>query len=111
MEFTRREISGIVILTLVGEIEIYNTGAVQAEVKTLIAEKKARVVLNMEAVPFIDSTGIGMVLQFQKNLRASGGALKLAKVSPAVDKVFHLTKLNSILEIFDSEEDAMSSFR
>ncbi len=111
MQFTRRETNGTVILTLSGEIEIYNTGAVQAEVKGLIAAKKVRLVLNMEAVPFIDSTGIGMVLQFQKNLRAGGGGLKLAQISPAVDKVFHLTKLNSVLEIFDSEEDAIASFR
>lgn len=111
MEFTRRETENTVILTLAGEIEIYNTGAVQAEVKGLIAAKKNRLILNMDAVPFIDSTGIGMLLLFHRNLKASGGGLKLAQLSPPVDKVFHLTKLNTILEIFDSEEEALKSFR
>lgn len=110
MEFTRREKGNIVILTLFGEIEIYNTGALLAEVKQLIAEKKVRLILDMEAVPFIDSTGIGMLLLFKKNLKGSGGGLKLVKISPAVEKVFHLTKLNSILEIYPSEEMAIASF-
>ena len=111
LQFTLREVGATVILALLGEIEIYNTGAVKGEVKRLIENKKVRLVINMEGVPFIDSTGIGMLLLFQRNLRAAGGALKLTKITPAVEKVFRLTKLMPILEIFDSEEAAMASFR
>lgn len=111
MEFTEHEVEGVVVITLSGEIEIYNTGPLKAEVQQLIADKKVRLVLSMAGVPYIDSTGIGMLLLLQKNLRGAGGALKLAKISSAVYEVFRLTKLLPLLEIFDSEEAAIGSFR
>lgn len=111
MQFTRTEKQNAVILTLSGEIEMYNIGPVKAEVQKLIEEKKIRLVLNMQDVPFIDSTGIGMVLLFQKNLKDAGGGLKLVKLSPSVEQVFRLTRLIKIVEIFDSDEAAIASFR
>ncbi|MBX3724032.1 MAG: STAS domain-containing protein, partial [Turneriella sp.] len=111
MQFTRTEKHNAVVLALSGEIEMYNIGPVKAEVQKLIEEKKVRIVLNLQDVPFIDSTGIGMVLLFQKNLKDAGGGLKLVKLTPSVEQVFRLTRLIQIVEIFDSDEAAIASFR
>lgn len=110
MKFTRRETNGTVVLTISGEIEVYNTTAIQAEVKQLIADKKLRLVLDMDAVPFIDSTGIGVILLWHKGLKDAGGGLKLVRISAAVDQVFQLTRLNKVLEIYASEEEALAAF-
>lgn len=110
MQFIRTETQGAVVLTLTGEIEMYNIGPVKAEVQKLIAEKKVRLVLNMQEVPFIDSTGIGMVLFFQKTLKEAGGGLKLVKLSPSVEQVFRLTRLIQIVQIFETDEAAIAAF-
>ncbi|MBN8222200.1 MAG: STAS domain-containing protein [Spirochaetes bacterium] len=111
MQFTRTEKHNAVVLALSGEIEMYNIGPVKTEVQKLIEEKKVRIVLNLQDVPFIDSTGIGMVLLFQKSLKDAGGGLKLVKLTPSVEQVFRLTRLIQIVEIFDSDEAAIASFR
>lgn len=65
------------------------------------------VVLNLAEVGFVDSSGLGAIVAAMKGLD-DGRRLHLAALTPAVEKVFRLTRMDSVFEIFPSVRDALS---
>lgn len=110
MEINRRETNDIVILDITGEIDLYNAPEIKDIINKLVEEQKYNVVINLEKVTYIDSSGIGALISSLSNLKKYQGGLKIINVFASVRKVFELTKLTSFFEIFDSEEEALTSF-
>lgn len=111
MEITRRENKNIVILDINGEIDLYNAPEIKDIIAKLIEEKKYQIVINLEKVSYIDSSGIGALISSLSNLKKYQGGLKIINVAGSVRKVFELTKLTSFFEIFDAEADAVAAFK
>ena len=111
MEIEKREISDIQILDVNGEIDLYNAPQIKELINKLIDEKKYNVIINLDRVSYIDSSGIGALISSLSNLKKYQGGLKIINVSGSVRKVFELTKLTSFFEIYDNEQDAVSAFK
>ncbi|HPA64360.1 MAG TPA: STAS domain-containing protein [Spirochaetota bacterium] len=110
MEINRRESADIVVLDISGEIDLYNAPEIKDTINQLIEDQKYNVIINLEKVSYIDSSGIGSLISSLSSLKKYQGGLKIINVYASVRKVFELTKLTSFFEIFDSESDAVSSF-
>lgn len=110
MEITKRETGEIVILDISGEIDLYNAPEIKDTINQLIEEQKYNVIINLEKVSYIDSSGIGALISSLSSLKKYQGGLKIINVYASVRKVFELTKLTSFFEIFDAEADAVKSF-
>lgn len=110
MEINRRESADIVVLDISGEIDLYNAPEIKDTINQLIEDQKYNVIINLEKVSYIDSSGIGALISSLSSLKKYQGGLKIINVYVSVRKVFELTKLTSFFEIFDSESDAVSSF-
>src|SRR5271157_3205435 len=110
MDINTRSKREVIILDIAGEIDLYNAPEIKDTINNLIEERKYNVVINLEKVSYIDSSGIGVLISSLSNLRKYQGGLKIINVFASVKKVFELTKLTSFFEIFDSEEDAINSF-
>lgn len=110
MEILKRETEDMIIVDLSGEIDLYNAGALKETLNELVAAGKHRVILNMQNVPYIDSTGIGVMMSLMQQFRQRQGDLKLAVLSPAVKKVFQLTNLINFFSISDDERAAIVAF-
>ncbi len=110
MEITQRERDAIVILDIQGEIDLYNAPEIKDTIQKLIEEQKYNIIINLEKVSYIDSSGIGALISSLSNLKKYQGSLKIINVYASVKKVFELTKLTSFFEIFDSEDEAVSKF-
>jgi anti-sigma B factor antagonist len=110
MDINTRSKGDIVILDISGEIDLYNAPEIKDIINKLIDEKKYNVVINLEEVSYIDSSGIGALISSLSNLKKYQGGLKIINVFASVRKVFELTKLTSFFEIFDSEDEAINSF-
>lgn len=110
MEIFRRQSGDIVILDVNGEIDLYNAPEIKDTINKLIEEKKYNVVINLDKVSYIDSSGIGALISSLSNLKKYQGGLKICNVSGSVRKVFELTKLTSFFEIYDSEQEAIAAF-
>ena len=78
-------------------------------VSTLLPDCR-EIVLHLGGVAFIDSTGMGTLARLLTSARRCGGDLKLCHVAGAVLKVLQITRLNTLFEIHESEEAAVSSF-
>ena len=110
MDITKKTKGDIVILEIVGEIDLYNAPEIKDIISKLIEERSYNVIIDLEKVSYIDSSGIGALISSLSNLKKYHGGLKIINVYASVRKVFELTKLTSFFEIYDSEEEAISSF-
>ena len=112
MPVSFREKGEVVILDLSGEIRF--SEAIFPSLKKLIVEQlasgKKNILLNFEKVEFIDSYGIGDIVAAHTAVREKKGKLKLAHLSHKIWLIFNYSGLTRILEIFDSEDKALSSF-
>lgn len=111
MDITKRTKDEVVILDISGEIDLYNAPEIKDIINSLIEEKKFNVIINLEKVTYIDSSGIGALISSLSNLKKYQGGLKIINVFASVRKVFELTKLTSFFEIYDSEDAAIESFK
>lgn len=110
MEISQRSHGEITILDIVGEIDLYNAPELEVTVRKLIAATKIQILINMAQVPFIDSNGLAKLIFTQRELKKVSGSLKLAALSPALLKIFEATKLDKVLAVFTSEEEALKAF-
>lgn len=110
MEISQREADRVVILDIQGEIDLYNAPEIKDTMQKLIEAQKYSIIINLEKVSYIDSSGIGALISGLSNLKKYQGSLKIINVYASVKKVFELTKLTSFFEIYDSEEEAISKF-
>jgi anti-anti-sigma factor len=110
MEMIEREVGIVEIIDVIGEVDLYNT----KEIKDLIDEKikqgKYNILLNLAKVPFMDSSGIGTLVTGMYRLKKYQGSLKIVNIVGSVAKVFKMTGMDTHLEIFDNEDDAVKSF-
>lgn len=67
-----------------------------------------RVILDLSAVQFIDSSGLGAIVASMKQMEAHR-RLDLAGLSPVVDKVFRLTRMDTVFRLFETPEDALAA--
>ena len=110
MDITKRSNDDVVILDIAGEIDLYNAPVIKDIINGLIEEQKFNVIINLEKVTYIDSSGIGALISSLSNLKKYQGGLKIINVYASVRKVFELTKLTSFFDIYNSEEEALESF-
>jgi len=111
LEIARREIDGITIFSLKGRLVAGEaSNSLRETVRQELGTERSRVVLNLGGVDFIDSTGLGALVICFTSARKSGGALKLAQLNKHNIQLLVLTKLSTIFEIFQDEQDAVNSF-
>lgn len=109
---SKRYIDGVVILDLDGNILIGPTSdKLHAMLGALAFEDKKRVLLNLANVVTVDSTGLGAIVGGYTHLGSQGGQLKIENLSARNLELMHITKLYTVVEIFDHEVSALESFR
>jgi anti-sigma B factor antagonist len=102
---------GIVVVDCAGRIVFgEETAELRDKVKALIAEH-SRIVLNLANVTYIDSGGLGTLVALYTTARNAGGSVKLARLTQRVGDLLQVTKLLTVFEVFNSEEEAVQSFR
>jgi anti-sigma B factor antagonist len=109
LEIKQREREGIVILDLKGRITVGEEAGVLREAFSTLTGA-ASVLLNLQHVEFIDSTGLGVLVLGFTSLRKRAGRLKLENLTRRNIELLLFTKLTTVFEIFNDEQDAVNSF-
>ena len=106
-----REREGIVIIDVKGRLVAGEAVAAMRETITqLVAAGKADAVLNLADVDYIDSSGLGAMVMCFSTIRKAGGKLKLLHLTRRNVELLVLTKLETVFEVFDDEQQAINSF-
>jgi anti-anti-sigma factor len=97
---------GVAVLAADGRINLVTAPDLRREVQRVVEEGHARVALDLSAVEFIDSSGLGALVSGLKTARTAGGDLRLAAATDQVTSVLRLTNLDRILRVYPSSLDA-----
>jgi anti-sigma B factor antagonist len=97
------------VVELTGEIDVYTSPKVKDAVTELIDREHYNLVINLEKVRYIDSTGLGVLIGGLKRVREHGGSDNLVCTNPQIKKIFDITGLVKIFGIFDDEQSAMKA--
>jgi anti-sigma B factor antagonist len=111
MKIDSREIDGAVILDLNGRLVLgEDTILMREQIRALISKGQKKILLNLQAVPYIDSSGLGELVSAFTAARKEGGDLKLLNLTRKVHGLLQITKLYTVFEVYDNEEAALCSF-
>ncbi|MFO7683344.1 MAG: STAS domain-containing protein [Chloroflexota bacterium] len=110
MELKSRSAGHVKILELSGRFDTYTAEQVRPWIQKAVDEEPANIVVNLEGVDFVDSTGLATLVQGVKNCRQLNGDLRLCGVQQPVRMVFELTRLDKFFEIYLQEDEAVKSF-
>ena len=109
LETQLTEINGTKILDVAGEIDVYTAPQFKDAVNGIIAGGQKHLVVNMQNVTYMDSSGFGALLSATRRLRPEGGTVNLVQVSGAIDRILRITKLDTVFATYDSVDDALAA--
>ena len=111
MQIEERQVGEIMILDLKGKITLGEGDEVLKDnINSLILQNKKRILLNLADVPYIDSAGLGEIVRTYTTVSRQGGQLKLVNLTKRITDLLMITKLLTVFETFDVEQDALKSF-
>lgn len=108
IEFKKGPVS---IITFDGEIVFENSNKTKNKAKEILrVEGVDQVIVDLSRVPYLDSSGVGVLISLFKSIREKEGRLVLASPTKKVERVIELTLLHRIMEVYDNVNEAMESF-
>jgi anti-sigma B factor antagonist len=111
LEIEPRDREGITVLELKGRITMGDeVSSLRQKIRDLAKTPDSKVILNMQHVDYIDSTGLGAIVMGSSAVRGAGGTIKLVYLNRRNVELLVSTKLATIFEIFNDEQDAVNSF-
>ncbi len=111
MEIGLRETDRVTVIELNGSIKTgEDYDAFKKAIDDVINKGCVNVVLNFKSVNFINSSGLGRLILAAKRINEDNGALKIAELSDDLTELFAFTRLDSKIQIFETEHEALQSF-
>jgi anti-sigma B factor antagonist len=112
VQLSERVVGDVVVVQVSGEITLGKGGdaALKDRIRGLIDRGHRRLVVDLAEVTFLDSAGLGELVQAYATTKNKGGALKLARPPKRIRDLLTITKLVTVFECYDREEDAVASF-
>jgi anti-sigma B factor antagonist len=111
LDISKRKKGDVVVLDLSGNLTL---GAPEQTFKDMIADlvarKQTNILVNLQGVEFMDSSGVGALVKSFTTLSKNGGKLKLLQAGKFIQHTLKLTGLIGLFELFDDEAAALSSF-
>ncbi len=103
-----REMDDVVVLALDGRIVLgVETSSLREKVKSLLAEGKKKIVLDLKNVTLIDSSGLGALVAAYSSTKSSGASLRLCNLGSRSNELLQITKLYTVFEVSNTEADAV----
>ena len=112
MDIVERTVNEVTILDLKGKMTLgEGDEMLKDKINSLLAAGKKKLLLNLEGVPYIDSAGLGEVVRTYTTVSRQGGSLKLLNLTKRIEDLLSITKLLTVFDTFDSEAEAVQSYK
>jgi anti-sigma B factor antagonist len=111
MKIVERQVEDVTVLDLHGKIQIgEGDEALRDSVTRLVDGGRNKLLLNLADVPYVDSAGLGEIVRCYTTVSKKGGRLKLVNLTKKIQDLLAITKLLTVFETYDSEDEAVRSF-
>jgi anti-sigma B factor antagonist len=106
---TIEKLDSVHVVTLSGEIDAYTAPSLRDDLHHLVEHEGALiVVIDLESVTFMDSSALGAIVGVLRRLREREGELRIVQPRTAASRIFELTGLDAVLDLYDELPDALS---
>jgi anti-sigma B factor antagonist len=111
MQIEERVVGNVTILDLKGKITLgEGDEALKDKINSLVQQDRKKILLNLEGVPYIDSAGLGEIVRTYTTVSRQSGQLKLVNLTKRITDLLSITKLLTVFETFDTEQEALKSY-
>lgn len=110
LQIAERDVDDVTVLDLQGRLVLDETEQFRRRVEDLVQKNRLKILLNLKDVTYIDSAGVGMMVGKYLSVRRKGGDVKLLHLSRRSYRVMTITRLLTVFESFDAEDQALASF-
>jgi anti-sigma B factor antagonist len=102
----------VTVIKITGDITLNQGGDIllKDKVQSLLQQGQRKLVLDLGSVSYVDSAGLGQLVQIHATTKSKGGSLRLANVTKRLKDLLVVTKLVTVFDSYDSEADAVGSF-
>jgi len=109
LSVTNREHGGRMVVDLTGEIDVHTAPLLRESVSNLLSAGHHHLVVDMERVDFLDSTGLGVLVGGLKRVRVHDGSLHLVCTQEKILKIFEITGLSKVFPIYPTVDEAVAA--
>lgn len=95
-----------VIVSISGDIDAYHSPKLKEEMEKYLTGEAKEILLDLSDVPYIDSAGLGTLVSILRETRNFKKGLKLIGLRPNIKRIFEMTRLDKIFDIFDTIEES-----
>ena len=111
LEITQSEINGVCLLVLSGRLVLgEESGGIRSTINYLLSSGVTKIVINLEHVNYVDSAGLGALIESHRNTKTRGGQLKLTNLGPNLKRALEFASLLTIFDTCPTEAAAVASF-
>ena len=111
MQIEERPTGDVMILDLKGKLTLgEGDELLKDKINSLIQQGHKKLVLNLEGVPYVDSAGLGEIVRTYTTVSRQGGNLKLLNLTKRIEDLLAITKLLTVFDVFETEQEALNSF-
>ena len=112
LNISERQVGDVTILDMDGKITIgEGSVALRTAIRRLLEEGKKKILLNLAKVNYIDSSGIGELVSSYTAIGKESGQLKLLNLTQKLQDLLTITKLLTVFDVYESEDEALASYK
>ena len=112
MEIEERVVGGVTIITVTGDITLNKGGDVilKDKINSLLQQGRKKLLLDLGGVAYVDSAGLGQLVQVKVTASRSGAELKLLNITKRLQDLLVVTRLSTVFDSYEDEAAALASF-
>jgi anti-sigma B factor antagonist len=113
MNIDQKVTGDVMVVKVNGDITLNQGGDVllKDKIQSLLQQGHKKLVLDLGGVSYVDSAGLGQLVQIHSTTRSNGGSLRIANVTKKLKDLLVVTKLVTVFDSYDSEAEALASFK
>lgn len=109
MELELKQVRNTLIARIAGELDMLAADQIREDIDKKIDNSEiSNLILNLEKVTFIDSSGLGMILGRYKKLKSRNGRMYIAGARPQVEKILYFSGINKLITVYRNEQDIIN---
>ena len=110
MDIAVKDTQGIMVIAVSGELDASSSGQLTVTIEPLVSQGRPWLVIDLQGVNFIDSAGLSVLVRCFKHARGAAGTIRLAGLQPSVRRVFELTRLDRVFDLYKDTAEAVQRF-
>ena len=110
MQISVRNVGDVSVLEIMGKMDSQTSPDAQTQISRLIETASSKILIDFERLVYISSNGLHVLVSTAKQLKKTGGELRICGLNDVIQEVFKISGLDKILNVFATEAEALEGF-